>query len=198
MLRNQRRRQDRMVNETIIEKIRKFVEEECNKPMSKYGKFPYEFHFVPMVDLAKKLAVNKNADLEIVELAAWLHDIGSIIYGRENHHITGAKIAEDELKKFNYPEEKIKKIKHCIIAHRGSNDIQPETLEAEIIMEADAMSNFENIAGIFMAAFIYENKNQREAKISVREKLQRKWNQLSLEGKAIIKPKYDAVMLLLK
>ena len=65
-------------------------------------------------------------------------------------------------------------------------------------MEADAMSNFENIAGIFMAAFIYEKRNQGEAKVSVREKLQRKWNQLSFEGKEIIKPRYEAIMLLLK
>ncbi len=185
------------MSEEIVEKIRKFVEEECNKETSKYGKDPYYFHFVPVVKLVKILAEKKGADKEIVELAAWLHDMGSIIYGRENHHITGAEIAEKKLREFNYPEDKIEKIKHCIIAHRGSNDIQPETVEAETVMEADAMSHFENIAGIFMAAFI-ENKNQGEAKESVRQKLIRKWNQLSDEGKELIKPKYDAAMLLLK
>ncbi len=181
----------------IIEEIRKFVEEECKKPTSKYGYGPYEFHFISMVNLAKQLAEKKNADLEIVEIAGWLHDMGSILYGRENHHITGSEVAEKKLNELNYPKDKIEKVKHCILAHRGSNDIKPETIEAETIMEADAMSNFENLSGIFMAAFVYENKSQGEAKISVREKLIRKWNQLSPEGKEIIKPKYEAAMLLL-
>ena len=65
-------------------------------------------------------------------------------------------------------------------------------------MEADAMSNFENLAGIFMAAFVFENKSQGEAKESVKQKFIRKWGQLSEEGKELIKPKYDACMLLLK
>ncbi len=187
-----------MKTENIVGEIRKFVEEECNKETSKYGKEPYEYHFVPMVNHAIKLAEKKQADKEIVELAAWLHDIGSIIHGRKDHHITDAEIAEIKLREYNYTEEKIEKIKHCIISHRGSNNLLPETIEAEIIIEADAMSNFENIAGIFKAAFVYENNTQGEAKDSVREKLIRKWNQLSEEGKKIIKPKYKAAMLLLK
>ena len=36
------------------------------------------------------------------------------------------------------------------------------------------MSNFENIAGIFKAAFVYENLTQGEAKDSVRKKLEDK------------------------
>jgi uncharacterized protein len=180
----------------ITEEIRKFVEEECNKPTSKYGKEPYEGHFVPMVDYAKKLAEDLNANLEIVELAGWLHDIGSIIYGREDHHITGAEIAEKKLREFNYPEEKIILIKKCILNHRGSKNYNRETIEEQIIAEADTMSNFDNISGIFMAAFLFENKNTEGAKEAVRKKLQNKWNQLSDKSKELIKEKYEAAMLL--
>jgi hypothetical protein len=46
---------------------------------------------------------------------------------------------------------------------------------------------------------IYENKTQGEAKDSVRQKLERKWKKLHFENsKKIIKPKYEAAMLLLK
>ena len=131
-------------------------------------------------------------------LLAWLHDIGSIIYGREDHQITGAKIAEEKLKEHQYPAEKMELVKKCILNHRGSQQNGRNSIEEQIIAEADVMSNFDNIAGIFKAAFVYENKTQGEAKDSVRQKLERKWKQLHfVHSKEIIKPKYEAAMLLL-
>jgi len=183
----------------IVEKIRKFVEEECKKPTSKYGNEPFESHFIPTAKYAGELADQLNADKEVVLVAAWMHDIGSIIQGREDHHITGAKIAEEKLKELNYANQKIELVKKCILNHRGSRQDERKSIEEQIIAEADAMSNFDNIAGIFQAAFIYENKNREEARKSVKEKLENKWKQLSLEdSKKIIKPKYEAAMLLLK
>ena len=188
-----------MMEINIVEQIRKFVEKECRKPSSKYGDEPYEFHFTSVYKYAKQLAEKLNADVEIVELAAWLHDIGSILYGRKEHHITGAEIAEKKLREVNYPEEKIKLVKKCILNHRGSQQNERESIEEQIIAEADVMSNFDNLAGIFKAAFVYENKTQGEAKNSVRQKLERKWKQLHFENsKRIIKPKYDAIKILLK
>jgi len=185
------------MEENIVEIIRKFVEEECKSPNSKYGYEPYEFHFALVHKYAKQLAEDFGADIEIIELAAWLHDIGSIIYGRENHDITGAEIAEKKLKELNYPPEKIEKVKKCILNHRGSRKNNRETVEEQIIADADSLSHFDNISGIFKAAFVYENKNQKEAQISAREKLIRSWDKLSPNAKKIIKPKYDAVLLLL-
>src|SRR3989338_1011174 len=95
------------INIELIEKVKVFVKEECNKESNKFGYEIYGAHFVPMVENAKKLAEKLNAEVEVVVIAAWLHDIGSIIYGRENHHITGAKIAEEKLRELKYPEEKI-------------------------------------------------------------------------------------------
>lgn len=186
------------MEDNIVEKIKEFVRQECEKETSNYGKDPYEYHFVPMVKYAKILAKKRNADEEIVEISGWLHDIGSIIHGRKDHHITGSKIAENKLKELNYPEEKIELIKKCIKNHRGSRDDYRETTEEQIVAEADAMSNFDNISGIFKASFIHENKTQGEAKEAVKKKLQNKYKQLSEESKKIIKPKYDAAMLLLK
>ena len=183
----------------IVNEIKNFVENECKKPGSKYGYEPFPFHFVPMADHAEKLALELGGDKEVILIAAWLHDIGSIIHGREDHHITGAKIAEEKLKELQYPAEKIDLVKKCILNHRGSRQNERTGIEEQIIAEADAMSNFDNIAGIFKAALIYENKTQDEAKVSVRQKLERKWRQLHFENsKKIIKPKYEAAMLLLK
>lgn len=186
-------------NMNIVEEIKNFVEEESKKPTSSYGYEPFVFHFGPVVKYAEKLAEEMDADREVVTLAAWLHDIGSIIHGRKNHHITGAEIAEKKLKEFNYPPKKIELIKKCILNHRGSRKDNKETIEEQIIAEADAMSTFDNIGGIFKAAFEFEKLNQQEAQKSVREKLENKWNQLQFEkSKEIIRPRYEAARTLLK
>ena len=182
----------------IVKTVKNYVEEECKKPTSRYGYEPYQFHFIAMVRYAEELADELGADKELVSIAGWLHDLGSIIEGRDNHHISGAKIAEKKLRELNYPTDKIEKVKKCILNHRGSQGSQRDSLEEKIIAEADVLSNFENIGGLFKAAYEFENLNQAEAQKSVKRKLQNKYNQLHFEkSKEIIKPKYDAAMLLL-
>lgn len=181
----------------LIEEVRKFVEEESKKPTAKYGYEPYEFHLIPMRNYAVELANRLGADIEIVEIAAWLHDIGSIINGRENHHLVGAEIAEDKLKELGYSLKKIRRVKSCILNHRGSVNNHRISLEEQIISDADALSHFDNLAGLFNAAFI-EGLNEKEAMQSVLTKLNNSWNKLSFEeSKIIIKPKYEAAVLLL-
>jgi len=59
------------------------------------------------------------------------------------------------------------------------------------------MSNFDNIPGIFKAAFVYENLDQGKAKEALLIKLENKWRQLHFEdSKKIIKPKFEALKIL--
>ncbi len=187
------------MDDKIVEEIKNFVENECKKTTSHYGYEPFVFHFIPMVNYAQQLAIKFNADMEIILISAWLHDIGSIVNGREDHHINGAKIAEEKLKELSYPLDKIELVKKCILNHRGSTNFKRESIEEQIIAEADILSNFENISGIFKAAFVYENLNQKEASKAVFEKLTRKFNQLQFEeSKKLVQEKYKAVEILFK
>lgn len=188
------------MDKKIIAKVRKFVETECQRPTSLYGHDPFPFHFVPVVKYANELYGELGGDREVITIAAWLHDIGSIVHGRKDHHLTGAKIAEKKLVELGYPTEKIGIVKKCILNHRGSKNRKRLSLEEKILVEADAMSAFDNISGIFKAAYVYEDYvTQKEAGDAVRKKLQNKWKQLHFENsKKIIRPKYEAAMLLLK
>lgn len=177
-----------MVDKEIIEKVRKFVEEECNK-LGACFKGAFDSHFIPTSNYAKQLAEKLNADSEIVELAAWLHDIGSIKGDYKNHHISGAEIAEKKLKELNYPEEKIILVKTCILNHRGSINNARKSAEEQIIAEADAMSHFDDVGGLLKQ---WKDKN------FVRNKLLRSYAKLSEESKKLVKPKYESAMLLLK
>lgn len=183
----------------IVQKIRNFVRYESKKPSSKYGYEPYVFHFSFVARYAGQLSDELGGDKEVILISAWLHDIGSIVYGRKDHHLTGIQIAEKKLKQLGYPKDKIALVKKCIKHHRGSIRYHRRTIEEKIVAEADVMSNFDNIAGLFKAAFVYEGLSQGAAKESIRRKLKRKWKQLHFESsRTIIRPKYEAVMVLLK
>jgi uncharacterized protein len=184
-------------HEEIIEKVKKFVEEECKKPTSHYGSEIFIYHFAPVHSYAKKLAEQLNADIEVVELAAWLHDIGSIMRGRKDHHVTGAEIAENKLKEFGYHPEKIEKVKKCILNHRGSVATARESAEEQIIADADALSAFDNISGLFEAAIFHEGFSQMQAKIEVRRKLINSWQKISPIARKMVEHKYLAAMILL-
>jgi HD superfamily phosphodiesterase len=182
----------------IVEEIRKYVESESHKDTNMFGINAYDGHFVGVVKYSKLLAEQTGADIEIVELAAWLHDIGSIHGDPENHHIIGPKIAEEILKRYDYPQDRIERVKHCILAHRGSKDIPRETIEAECVADGDAMSHFENIHSLFYLALVARKIEPFAARNFVRDKLQRSWGKLTPRAKELIRPKYDAAMLLLE
>jgi len=181
----------------IIEKVRQFVEDECKKPTSNYGMEAYDNHFVSVVKYASDLADKLGGDKEVIILAAWLHDIGSIVDGRQNHHETGSKIAENKLKELGYPDEKIALVKRCIHNHRGSRNDARESIEEQIVAEADTLSNFDAVAGIFHAAYVTEKLGESDGREAAVRKLKNKYNKLHFEeSRQIIKPKYEAAMLL--
>jgi len=100
-----------------------------------------------------------NVDLEILIPSALLHDIARVEEsedktGEVDHAVLGSEIAEDILRVLEYEEEKIKKIKHCIIAHRFRTGNEPKTIEAKILFDSDKLDviGASGIARTFMLA----------------------------------------------
>ncbi len=101
--------------------------------------------------------------MEVLHLATLLHDIcgpkelkdktGKVCHARES-----VKMAQKILKNLNYPKEKIKKVIHCILAHRHRTGVRPETREAEILFDADKLDAL-GALGI-ARAYIWIGKNK--------------------------------------
>jgi len=182
------------MNQQIIDKVRAIVEKRYRS-----NPFDYDHHIKLVVEYAKELAKRLKADEEIVELGAWLHDISRVgaLDVNDDHHIRGAAESEKLLRELGYSEERIKQVVHCVISHRGRMKLKRESLEAEIVASADAMSHFFSIEGLFYVALIIKKLDIAEAKIWVKEKLERSWNKLLPEAKEIIRPKYEAAKILL-
>ena len=183
--------------EDFISKVRKFV-------ISKYSPNDYRYHISVVVKNALKLAKIKKADLEIVEIAALLHDTGRAKGVKPSgskasiHHMTGAKLADEFLSKINYSKDKREKVIGCILAHRGNKeDYMPETLEEKIIYNADAMSHFISFLDLYRN-FVEDEGVQKGTEL-VKEKIDRGWNKkLSMpEAKKLVEKEYRAIKLLL-
>jgi len=177
-----------------LEKIRQLVEEECKKDSNIFGDEIWAYHILSVVKYAKLLARKLNADEEIVEIAALLHDYAGIKDRDkyENHHLVGAEEAGKTLKRLKYPEEKIEKIKYCIYTHRGSASMKRKTVEARCVASADAMAHFDRIPSLLYFAFVRLGMNVDEGAKWLRDKLDRSWSKLIPEAKEIVEGKYEA------
>jgi HD superfamily phosphodiesterase len=91
-----------------------------------------------------------DADPEILLLAVWLHDIGHADGKyKEDHAVKSEAEAIRFLSEKDYPKERIAQVAHCVRAHR-CRDVEPETIEAKILVAADSASHMTDTVYITM------------------------------------------------
>jgi putative nucleotidyltransferase with HDIG domain len=181
-----------MLNLQMIEEIEKIVENACKSDSNKYGYGIWSHHIVYVVKFAKKLAEKLNADTEIVEIAALLHDYAGIKDSSmtEEHHIYGAVEADRILNEFNYPQDRIQRVKDCIITHRGSVPMERLTAEAECIASADAMTHVLQVPSLLHLAYVNHGMGIDEGKEWVLSKIERSMRKLCPEAREMIYEQY--------
>lgn len=140
-----------------------------------------EYHIIPVVEISKRMAKELNADLEVVEIAAYLHDITRITGDIENHHNSGASYAIEFLSNYKYDSEKIDKIARCIRNHRGSINTDRASIEERILASADAASHI-----MYPLPMFYTWYGKRKCSLSIgayeiKNKLQRSWNKIEFD-----------------
>ena len=97
------------------------------------------YHTIRVYKLAKHIAKTEKCDMEIVSLAALLHDVDDIkLVGKQKERFINAKTF---LRKYNYNEEQIDKICHIIsqVSFKGNDTIKPDSIEGMIVQDADRL-----------------------------------------------------------
>ncbi len=99
-------------------------------------------HVRRVVKMAKLLCERENAVSSVVIPAAWLHDCYSVAKNHPERH-KSSKMAADKAIKFlssiGYSQEYFGEIHHVIVAHSYSANVQPETIEARVVQDADRL-----------------------------------------------------------
>jgi len=115
-------------------------------------------HTERVLYLAKHIGKIENANIEVLEISAILHDICKPeemkLKGKICHATKAAIISREILTKHSLPKEKIEAIVHCIETHRNRTDKKPQTLEAKILFDSDKLDALGavGLGRLFMAA----------------------------------------------
>lgn len=121
-------------------------------------------HVERMTTWCQKLGIQVGADLEILVSGALLHDIGVPI-NRKKHYEVGKARATEILKKTGFPEGKIDAAVHVGEAHSRYGGPDPQTLEAKVGQDADALEYIGAI-GIIRAVVRGLNDGSFDGKVS--------------------------------
>ncbi len=137
------------------------------------------------------LAEKYNADKEIVELGAMLHDIAlmSKVGTKADHHENGAKIARSLLEKYKVLPSKIDKILGCVLHHRASKNA--ENIEELCVADADILAHFDNIP---MCLFSFSKRFTLNDIQEIKTLFEKDFDDLSENTKILFRPKYENIM----
>lgn len=188
----------------IRQEVKRLVKKAGGSPKNKFTFDVWDYHILPVVRhslaLGRTLPASSGGslpvDLEALELAAYLHDYAGLLDYKlyKSHHVDGAKMAGDILKKLNYPQEKINHVKECVRRHRGSVKMSKNSIEAKILASADAMSHFTELPSMFYLTFGIHKFRTRPGAKWLKSKLQRSWAKIIPEGKKLVRTDYEAAM----
>jgi uncharacterized protein len=148
-----------MLENNVISKIREFA-------IDNYEKDDIHgfLHVERVLNLCLQLGKHLNANLLILEIAALLHDIGRKSKYKKTYSKNHAEVSADmafeflDSCDFKLSQEDFDNIIHCIRSHSFSNNINPQTIEAKILSDADKLDALGAIGLYRIIGFTVKNK----------------------------------------
>ena len=116
------------MNPNIYSAVRALLENDCSGHDW--------FHTVRVVNMAKRIAAYEDADMELTELAALLHDVDDVKLFGEN-----SRNAVRIMQKYGYTQDVQNSVMEIIhsISFRGDGASVPKSLEGKIVQDADRL-----------------------------------------------------------
>lgn len=141
-------------------------------------------HILRVCRNAQVIGEEEGADMQVLLLAALLHDVGSGSKGAKVDKAESVswslRTAENFLAREGIPEEIRRKVLYAIEVHSFSRGIVPATLEAEILQDADRLDAIGaiGIARVFLTggSLMRELYNPEDPFCKGREPDDERWN----------------------
>jgi len=126
-------------------------------------------HIEEVVELAKKIASDTDANLEVITLAAWLHDLAKPGVGglpAQHHGVVSAEMAKEILTIEKVDRAIIDQVVDVIEKHVGLTIKEPlEPIEAQILWESDKIMKLGMIGfiqGMLNGVRLFPGRNMTE------------------------------------
>jgi uncharacterized protein len=121
-------------------------------------------HIDRVYRLALFIARQERADTFIAGIAALLHDLGHTEPQSSVHHADlSVKVAAELMQSYSLSTESQEAILHAILAHSFSRGVEPRTLEARVVRDADRLDGLGAI-GIMRWAVTGAQRRTKETK----------------------------------
>ena len=184
----------------IVEAMREYVVGECNSSRNVFGPAFFDHHLVVVRDYSRLLAKTLEADAEIVELAAYLHDIAAVqdYTSLPRHPAAGAEIARGVLQERGYPSERIDRVYRCVMSHSSPVQMRSGLPEEVCLSNADAMSQIAKPVYWLYYAFRVRQFGYAEGKEWLRQRVESNWVALIPPARSIIEKEHRQVQELLR
>jgi len=139
--RRQRRSEETPLSGRTLEAVRRAA-----RPYFRHARGSHAWdHTVRVYDLCLRIGRREKADLEILKLAALLHDVGREEEDRSNgrvcHARKSAELARRILRKHGIGRGRSVRVIRCIETHRFRGRRVPDSVEGKVLFDADKLDS---------------------------------------------------------
>ena len=122
--------------------VRQYAGEACRGRRNIFGPSFFDEHLEAVAGCATKLAESLGADVEIVQLAAYLQDLSAVRDPATipDHARLSAELAGEVLSGHGYPPDRAGAFCRCIASHSSPQQTGSASLDEICLSNADAMS----------------------------------------------------------
>lgn len=172
--------------------IRERVAAECENGANALGPAFFDQHLKVVAEYAGMLAEVLGGDLEIVALAAWLHDIAAVrdIATLPEHPALSAEITRQMLQEDRYDSTQIDRVAQCIRSHSSPIPVGGGTVEEVCLSNADAMSQIVRPVYWLYFAFDVRKLDFATGRQWLRDRVEKNWAELIPAAKPFVDDAY--------
>jgi HD superfamily phosphodiesterase len=183
----------------LIDHVREHVRQACARETNVFGPAFFDEHIAVVADCATRLAGRLLADVEVVQLAAWLHDFSAVCDPATlpDHARASADLAACLLAGYGCPSETIARVTEAITLH--STPVAPGdgSTEAICVSHADSLSRILRPAYWLYFAFSVRKLPYAQGRDWLRALVETQWPNLVSPAHDIGRHQHAATLRLL-
>ncbi|HWQ53101.1 MAG TPA: HD domain-containing protein [Bryobacteraceae bacterium] len=175
-----------------IEDIRRYVAGECRRGTNVFGPEFFDEHLAVVASYADCLAPRLGANAEVVQLAAYLHDISAVrdITTLRDHAVVSAAHARELLALRGYPLSIAENVSRAIASHVTPVPLGAGTPEEICLSNADAISQIVRPAYWLFFAFVVRKCGFEEGREWLLNRMDSNWNALIEPARELVVDRY--------
>jgi len=183
----------------LIDRVREITRTAYQEHPDVFGNIFFEHHVAVVVRCSRRLACQLDADPELAEMAAYLHDISVAFRPQDikDHAELSAEMAFGILTKLGCAPGSVSHVAEAISVHSNPLPVGAASPESVCLSNADAAARILEPAYWLYYAFCVRGMPFDEGRTSLRNVISRQWELLIEPARTLARESYPMCMRLL-